>query len=395
MLANGLKQRGHSVLVVEIGDRHAEACDQGIPIFMLPRSRLPWLGNLITRVRLRNWLAARVRAGEIELIEVPDYPGFLPFGIRGCVTVVRLHQSSTVSDRLAGLKRSPGIYLYEKRTLAANRNWIAVSANIGVLTEQAFGVSPKRLATIPNGISPAAGSSGPAPELSSRFVLYAGQVSRRKGSLVLAEAAREFLPRHPEVQLVFAGGCLPEAGVPPIDETIRGMVGRELAERVHFLGQLTRAQTLACMRRAAVFAFPSLIDCFPLVVLESMSAGAPVVFTKNPPGPEMVEDGISGLLADPHSPRDFAEKISRLLADSELAARIAAKAQERVAGRFSLERCVRATEQFYEECLREARPLIQTLPAAPATVVDFAPRTWIQPKASTSSSPRLETKKPA
>jgi len=107
MLANGLQQRGHSVLVVEIGDRHAEACDQGIPIFMLPRSRLPWLGNLITRVRLRNWLAARVRAVEIELIEVPDYPGFLPFGIRGCVTVVRLHQSSTVSDRLAGLKRSP------------------------------------------------------------------------------------------------------------------------------------------------------------------------------------------------------------------------------------------------------------------------------------------------
>ncbi len=212
---------------------------------------------------------------------------------------------------------------------------------------------------------------------------------------MLAEAAREFLPRHPEVQLVYAGGCLPEPGVPPIDETIRGIVGRELAERVHFLGQVTREQTLACMRRAAVFAFPALIDCFPLVVLEAMKAGAPVAFTKNPPGPEMVEDGISGLLADPDSPQDFAEKISWLLANPEFAARIAAKAQERVAERFSSERCVRATEQFYEDCLREARSLIQTRLAAPATVVEFAPRTWIQPKLSTSSSPRLETKKPA
>ncbi len=79
MLAHGLQQRGHSVLVVEIGDCCSEACDRGVPIFMLPRSRLPWLGNLITRVRLRNWLAARVGAREIELIEVPDYPGFLPF----------------------------------------------------------------------------------------------------------------------------------------------------------------------------------------------------------------------------------------------------------------------------------------------------------------------------
>lgn len=393
MLAHGLQQRGHSVRVVEIGDCYSETSDRGVPIFMLPRSRLPWLGNLITRVRLRNWLAACVRPGELELFEVPDYPGFLPFALRGCVTVVRLHQSSTVSDRLAGLKRSPGIYFYEKRTLAVNRNWIAVSAHIVALTELAFGISPKRLATIPNGILPAADSSGPTPDLPSRFVLYAGQVSRRKGALVLAEAAREFLPRHPEVQLVYAGGCLPEPGVPAVDETIRRIVGRELAERVHFLGQLTREQTLACMRRARVFAFPALIDCFPLVVLEAMSAGAPVVFTKQPPGPEMVEDGISGLLADPHSPRDFAEKINRLLTDSELAARIAAKAQDRVADRFSLERCVLATERFYEECLREARPVLETLQPVPATVLEFAPRTWIQSKPSTSSSPRLETKK--
>src|SRR5579864_3429629 len=84
------------------------------------RTGLRWAGNLITRLRLRSWLAARVRERAIDLVEVPDYPGFLPFAVPGCATVVRLHQSSTVSHRLAGLKMSAGVRFYEKRTLAAN-----------------------------------------------------------------------------------------------------------------------------------------------------------------------------------------------------------------------------------------------------------------------------------
>lgn len=392
MLARGLHQRGHSVLVAEIGDVCGEWSDQGIPVFTLPRCRRRFMGNFITRLRLRSWLAEGVRAGRIELIEVPDYPGFLPFGVRECATVVRLHQSSTVSHRRAGLKMSVGIYFYEKRTLAANRNWIGVSSHILDLTQQAFGVSPKRSAVIHNGIALVPASRAEIPDLPARFVLYAGQVSRRKGSLVLAQAAREFLPPYPDVHLVFVGGCLPEPGVVPIESEIRAAVGGELADRVHFFGQLSREQALACMRRATVFAFPALIDCFPLVVLEAMSSGVPVVFSRNPPGPEMIEEGVSGLLANPASAHEFAEKVGHLLASPALAARVAAQARKRVAERFSLERCLQATERFYAECLQETRPAAQN---AIAPLLGFPASPCLQPKANTSSSPRLGTKKPA
>lgn len=354
MLARGLHQRGHRVLVAEIGAHYGETSDHGVPIFTLPRTGVRWAGNLITRLRLRNWLSARAREGAIDLVEAPDYPGFLPFAVPGCATVVRLHQSSTVSHRLAGLKMSPGIRFYEKRTLAANPNWIGVSSHILGLTEEAFGVSPKQFAVIHNGIAPLPAASVKPPGLPACFVLYAGQVSRRKGSLVLAEAAREFLPRHPDVHLVYAGGCLPEPGQPSIDRQIRRVLGG-LFSRVHFLGQLTREQTLACMRHALVFVFPALIDCFPLVVLEAMSAGVPVVFTSHPPGPEMIQDGVSGLLANPASPGDFAEKTSCILDNPDLAARLAMQARKRVAEHFSLEQCLQATEHFYEDCLRESR----------------------------------------
>ena len=355
MLAHGLYQRGHRVLVAEIGDHYGETCDHGVPVFTLPRTGVRWAGNLITRLRLRNWLAARAREGAIDLVEVPDYPGFLPFAVPGCATVVRLHQSSTVSHRLAGLKVSAGVRFYEKRTLAANPSWIGVSSHILGLTQEAFGLSPKKYAVIHNGIAPLPEPDVEPPCLPACFVLYAGQVSGRKGSLVLAEAAREFLPRHPDVHLVYAGGCLPEPGLPPIDRQIRETVGGSLSSRVHFLGQITREQILACMRRALVFVFPALIDCFPLVVLEAMSAGVPVVFTSNLPGPEMIENGVSGLLADPACPRDFAEKTSAILDNPRLAASLATYARKRVAERFSLEQCLQATEHFYEECLRRSR----------------------------------------
>lgn len=373
MLARGLQQRGHSIAVVEIGDCYGETSDQGVQVFTLPRTSLRWAGNLITRLRLRNWLATRARSSGIEIIETPDYPGFLPFGAGSCATVVRLHQSSTVSHLLAGLKMSPGIYRYEKRTLSANRNWIGVSSHILGLTQRAFGVAPKRYAVIHNGIGPLP-ESAEAPNLPPRFVLYAGQVSQRKGSLVLAEAARTFLTRHPDVHLVYAGGCLPEPGVSPIDKRIRESVGSDLAQRVHFMGQLTREQTLACMRRAAAFVFPALIDCFPLVVLEAMGAGVPVVFTRNPPGPEMIEDGVNGLLADPACARDFGEKTCRLLAEPEFAARLGAQGRKRVAERFSLEQCLDATERFYAECLRDAAQRTSAYCMPPRTLSVPVPR---------------------
>ena len=105
------------------------------------------------------------------------------------------------------------------------------------------------------------------------------------------------------------------------------------------------------MNRAKVFAFPSNLEALPLVVLEAMTCGVPVVCTSLPPGPEIIEDGMTGLLADPSSPSDFAKKIERVLNDPEIACRIVENARKVVAERFSLERCISETERFYEECV--------------------------------------------
>jgi glycosyltransferase involved in cell wall biosynthesis len=349
--ARALHARGHRVTIVGIGENDEEHSDDGIQIVTLRRNNLPLIGNLISRLHLRSWLSSRVEAGDVDVIEVPDYQGLLPFGINGCVVVIRLHLTVSVIFQHAGWKVSKGISFYERRTLGTNTNWIAVSDCVLDLTRTTFGISPKKAATIYNPAPLAPSQTVQINNLPANYVLYAGQLSRRKGALALAEAARLFMNSHPDVHLVYVGGSLAAEGPPGIEEQICATVGIELAERVHFLGHRNREEVFTCMKGARVFAFPSRLEALPLVPLEAMICGLPVVCSNCPPGPEIVEDGVTGLLVDPTSATDISEKISRLLDDPLLAIRLADNARKGIAERFSVQQCVDATEQFYRECL--------------------------------------------
>jgi glycosyltransferase involved in cell wall biosynthesis len=349
-IARRLEGRGQEVTVVGLGITNEERMDGKILVVTLKESRYPVVGNLISRLRLRQWLLPRVKAGQIDVIEAPEYLGLLPFKIAGCAVVIRLHLSHTSIYRHAGHKIPKGIAWYEKRTLASNRNWIAVSKHIFESTKEIFGVFPLRSAIIYNP-APEAPCQVPDVEgLPPNYVLYVGQVSRRKGALLLAEAAKEFMATRPNLHLIYVGPeSFPEGSL-AISDQIRQIVGPELAERVHFVGRVSHEAVLAYMLRATVFGFPSTLEAFSIVVLEAMYCGLPVVCTSTGSGPEIIQDGINGFLADPTSPHDFSQKIARLLDDPVLARRLASSARKTISERFSVELCAEQTEQFYEIC---------------------------------------------
>ena len=73
-----------------------------------------------------------------------------------------------------------------------------------------------------------------------------------------------------------------------------------------------------------------------------------------PPGPEVIDDGINGLLIDPYNPNDIADKIINILQNEDLAQRLVGNASKSIE-RFSLEQCMNKTITFYNECLNVAR----------------------------------------
>lgn len=350
ILAIGLWRRGHEVTVVGWGERNQETWDQGVRVVTLQGSRRRYIGNLQSRLNLRRWLIRRAAEGQIDLVEVPDSQGVLPFGATGCKVVVRLHLSFSAVGEATGEKHGRGLTLYERLTVRRNRRWIAVSRYVLELTRKTFNVAEECAQVIYNPSVPIQSDLPEIAGLPEKFVLFAGHVGSRKGADVLASAMRVLMDERPDLHLVYVGGIYEKEGR-PISEHIRAQMGSQLSERVHFLGCLERNQVLTCMKSAAVFAFPSWVEGFPMVILEAMKCGTPVVYSRHPAGTEVIQDGISGLLADPACPLEFSDKICRILNDPALARHLAENGKMRVTEQFSVDAFLDATEKFYQECI--------------------------------------------
>jgi glycosyltransferase involved in cell wall biosynthesis len=350
-LANGLRRKGHEICVVGLGQDQKHWTENGIEVFVLKSSSVPYFGNILSRLYLRTWLKDRAVRDRTDIIETPDFLGLLPFAVFVCPVVVRLHLSSTSIYLHRGQKPARGISIYEEMTLRMNSSWIAVSNYIFESTCDVFGIRPTKHRTIYNPVPLEGPPTKKIEGAPAKFILFAGQVSKRKGAIVLAEAARILMKSHSNLYLIYAGGAISGGDSTPITQQILTALGPEFGDRVQFLGHVDRSTVLQYMSLASVYVFPSRLEAFGLVILEAMSCGTPVVSTNYPPGPEIVTDGVDGLLADPTSPSDMAEKIDQIIKNPDLAHKLTVNAKQTIDARFALDKCVIATEAFYKECL--------------------------------------------
>lgn len=118
-------------------------------------------------------------------------------------------------------------------------------------------------------------------------------------------------------------------------------------ERVRLLGALPQQEVARRLARAEVFVLPSVVakdgqmEGLPVVLMEALAARRPTVATRLSGIPELVEDGVTGLLVEPGDPQALAAAIARLLDDRELGSRLAEAGRRRVEAEYDL-RCTAA-----------------------------------------------------
>ena len=124
-------------------------------------------------------------------------------------------------------------------------------------------------------------------------------------------------------------------GEGPMRADLEGLIDeRGLHESVVLWGALGQEQLRTRLQAATVFVLPSFAEGVPVVLMEAMAMGVPVVTTRIAGIPELIEDQVSGLLVTPGRVDQLADAVERLLTDGELRDAVTSSAYEAVREQF-------------------------------------------------------------
>lgn len=198
-------------------------------------------------------------------------------------------------------------------------------------------------------------SLGIAPR--QKLAMIHNGIDVTKLKLLSREAARAKLglPAHG----LFIGtiaNYYPSKGLPDLVKTARlvpdlpfviigdGKVKPPHADNVRLLGRIPEASRY--LLAFDIFVSPSLKEGFPWAVLEAMAAGVPTIATRVGASPEVIQDGINGILAEAGQPEQLAEKINHLAHDMAARSRFAEAGRTTVEQNFNLDTMVEETKKL-------------------------------------------------
>jgi glycosyltransferase involved in cell wall biosynthesis len=204
-----------------------------------------------------------------------------------------------------------------------------------------------RTAVVHDGVVP---PPAPAEKGNSGILIgLVGRITRWKGQHIFLRAAALVRGRFPAARFQIIGSAL--FGEEAYEEEIRALrASLGLEDCVEFLGFRTDVpeliQELDVLVHASITGEP-----FGQVIIEAMAAGKPVVATRGGGVPEIVQDGVTGILAPMGDAAAMAEAICELLADPERAAKMGAAGRERVLRSFTVEVTARRLEHVFDRVL--------------------------------------------
>jgi glycogen(starch) synthase len=187
-----------------------------------------------------------------------------------------------------------------------------------------LGGAPEKVSLISNGIF--LNEFGPLTacqeiaDIKNHYIFYLGRLEKDKGVDVLIKAFSEINKKHPDIRLKIGGDGKEK-------NDLKGLADRlEIGHSVDFLGTVRGNLKMQTLREALCLVCPSRREAFGIVNVEAFASGIPVVASRVGGIPDIVIDGFNGLLAEPDTPIDLAEKLDMILRDPVLRRRLATNA---------------------------------------------------------------------
>jgi D-inositol-3-phosphate glycosyltransferase len=278
------------------------------------------------------------------------------------------HTLGLVKNRTlaAGARPEPELRIRVEAELAQQANLLIASTEdeaqelIG-----GYGADPQRVCVVPPGVD--LGMFQPMDrdvarrEIgygSGRLLLFVGRLERLKGVEVAIRSLGLLRDRrHDDVRLLILGEDSHEGDESEKErlKAIAAEVG--VRDRVDFVGSVAHHELPYFYAAADVCVMPSYSESFGLVALEAQACGCPVVASGVSGLRSVVRDEVSGYLIDEHDPAAYAERIGRLLENSELAQQMGRRGRL-LSQRFSWTRTADRLEELFEQVVAGNQALV-------------------------------------
>lgn len=256
---------------------------------------------------------------------------------------MKTHQSSIRDEDFLVDFAAP--MLEAERKMIDSSNFIIANSDAIVMEiEKSYNITldRTRLARVPHGLfdlaseltRDAANSSSSSLALK---ILYVGRLEERKGIDILLAALRCLLPMYKNLHVDIVGDRERDEGAYKINQLIE-QFSIEWSDRCKFHGHVSEQQLANFYARCDIFVAPSRFESFGLIFLEAMIFGKPVIGTRAGGIVEVIEDNVTGLLANPDDVDSLAQCLRSLIEDAELRSRLGKAGRMRFEERFSASR---------------------------------------------------------
>lgn len=210
-----------------------------------------------------------------------------------------------------------------------------------------LGISESKIRILPNGIDTDKFRPSDQPK-DRNLLLFVGRLEQKKGLPVLLESLKHL---QKNVRLAIVGPTMNMKYFRDIEDVIQ-KINRKTAHEVTYLGALDENEKLKWYQKASVFLCPSVSESFPMVNIEALSCGTPVVASDVGAISEVVRDHENGILVPPRRPDKLAEAIQYLLDNEKERRMYGSRGREWILQQFSSEVVVEKLLKIYKELPR-------------------------------------------
>jgi glycosyltransferase involved in cell wall biosynthesis len=324
---NAIICQPHSIL-------YKRACEAGLPTVAL---RMRHELDLVAAGRLGRYL----RQQQVDVLHMHT-PHAHTIGLLACLLAP--HVRRVVSRRV---DFAPIRHLFSRCKYAfPGVQYVAVSDAVRQVLLHS-GIPRHRVQTVYSGVDSDRFThvleASPLFPVGTRVIGTVGHLAGHKGHSYLLQATQVLLRSEPRLGVVIAGTGALRATL----EAQATDLG--IAEQVCFTG--FREDILSLIQSFEIFVFPSYLEGLGTSMLDAMALGKPVVATRAGGIPEVVQDGVTGLLVPPRDPAALAHALLYLLRHPEEGKKLGAAGQQRVHQDFTAEQMVRGTIQVYQQLM--------------------------------------------